>query len=60
MLRAIDADTRIFESTQAWDYIDKEMSPRRPIIVSGPGDTVYRRSSFWLITCRMAYSAAAM
>src|SRR5437870_3672263 len=25
------------------------MYPRRPIIVSGPGDTVYRRSSFWLI-----------
>jgi len=49
MLRAIGADTHIFESTQVWDYIDAEMYPRRPIIVSGPGDTVYRRSSFWLI-----------
>jgi hypothetical protein len=25
------------------------MYPRRPIIVSGPADTVYRRSGFWLI-----------
>jgi len=49
MLRAIDADTHLFESTQVWDCIDEEMYPRRPIIVSGPGDTVYRRSSFWLI-----------
>jgi predicted TIM-barrel fold metal-dependent hydrolase len=49
MLRAIDADTHIFESTQVWDSIDEEMYPRRPIIVSGPGDTVYRRSSFWII-----------
>src|SRR5215475_7780208 len=49
MLRAIDADTHIFESTQVWDFIDEEMYLRRPIIVSGPGDTVYRRSSFWII-----------
>ena len=49
MLRAIDADTHIFESTQVWDFIGEEMYPRRPIIVSGPRDTVYRRSGFWLI-----------
>src|SRR5262249_20794865 len=49
MLHAIDADTHLFEPTQVWDFIDEEMYPRRPIIVSGPGDTVYRRSSFWLI-----------
>ncbi len=49
MLRAIDADTHIFESTQVWDFIDEEMYPRRPIILSGPKDTVYRRSGFWLI-----------
>src|SRR5205807_6324304 len=49
MLRAIDADTHIFESTQVWDFLDEAMYPRRPIIVSGPRDTVYRRSSFWLI-----------
>ena len=49
MLHAIDADTHLFESAQVWDFIDEEMYPRRPIIVSGPGDTVYRRSSFWLI-----------
>src|ERR671919_630921 len=49
MLRAIDADTHIFESAQVWEFIDAEMYPRRPIIVSGPKDTVYRRSVFWLI-----------
>ena len=49
MLHAIDADTHLFESTQVWDFIDEEMYPRRPIIVSGPKDTVYRRSGFWLI-----------
>jgi len=49
MLRVIDADTHIFEPAQVWDCLDAEMYPRRPIIVSGPGDTVYRRSRFWLI-----------
>ena len=49
MLHAIDADTHLFESTQVWDFMDEEMYPRRPIIVSGPKDTVYRRSGFWLI-----------
>ena len=49
MLHAIDADTHLFESTQVWDFLDKEMYLRRPIIVSGPKDTVYRRSGFWLI-----------
>src|SRR5882672_391547 len=49
MLHAIDADTHLFESTQVWDFIDEEMYPRRPIIVSGPKDTVYKRSGFWLI-----------
>ena len=49
MLHAIDADTHLFESTQVWDFLDEEMYPRRPIIVSGPKDTVYRRSGFWLI-----------
>ncbi|HSX79679.1 MAG TPA: hypothetical protein VLQ80_14050, partial [Candidatus Saccharimonadia bacterium] len=49
MLHAIDADTHLFESTQVWNFIDEEMYPRRPIIVSGPKDTVYKRSGFWLI-----------
>jgi len=49
MLHAIDADTHLFESTQVWNCIDEEMYLRRPIIVSGPKDTVYRRSGFWLI-----------
>ena len=49
MLRAVDADTHIFESPQVWDFIDEQMYARRPIIVSAPRDTVYKRGSFWLI-----------
>src|SRR5215471_18371824 len=49
MPRAIDADTHIFESAQVWDFMDEEMYLRRPVIVSGPKDTVYKRTSFWLI-----------
>ncbi len=49
MLRAVDADTHIFESPQVWDFMDEQMYPRRPIIVSAPRDTVYKRGSFWLI-----------
>ena len=36
MLRAVDADTHIFESPQVWDFIDAQMYARRPIIVSAP------------------------
>jgi len=49
MLRAIDADTHIFESPPVWDFLDAAMYPRRPVVLSGPRDTVYRRGSFWLI-----------
>src|SRR5438093_8311065 len=49
MLRAVDADTHIFESPQVWDFLDEQMYARRPIIVSAPRDTVYKRGSFWLI-----------
>src|SRR5256712_12691263 len=49
MLRAVDADTHVFESPQVWDFIDAQMYARRPIIVSAPRDTVYKRGSLWLI-----------
>src|SRR5262245_58387981 len=49
MSHAVDADTHVFESAQVWDFLDEPMHARRPIIVSGPRDTVYRRGSFWLI-----------
>jgi uncharacterized protein len=49
MVRAIDADTHVFESPPVWEFLDEAMHPRRPIIVSGPRDTAYRRGSFWLI-----------
>jgi predicted TIM-barrel fold metal-dependent hydrolase len=49
MMQAIDADTHVFEAAQVWDFMDEDMYLRRPIVVSGPRDTVYKRSSFWLI-----------
>jgi hypothetical protein len=49
MVRAVDADTHVFESPQVWDFMDEAMHARRPIILSGPRDTVYKRGSFWLI-----------
>ena len=49
MKGVIDADTHVFEPRETWDFLDEEMYLRRPIIVSGPSDTVYRRSNFWLI-----------
>jgi hypothetical protein len=49
MLRAIDADTHVFESPPVWDFLAEAMHPRRPIVVTGPRDTAYRRGSFWLI-----------
>ena len=46
----IDADTHISESESMWRLLDKEMYPRRPIIVSVPDDTLYgNRNAFWLI-----------
>ena len=35
MLSAIDADTPLFASTQAWNFLDEARSPRRPKQDSG-------------------------
>ena len=45
----IDADTHVFEPKEMWESMGPDMYPRRPIIVEGPKDTVYRRSNFWII-----------
>ncbi|MBI4490121.1 MAG: hypothetical protein HY694_13645, partial [Deltaproteobacteria bacterium] len=46
----VDADTHISESEGMWQLIDKEMYPRRPVLVSVPDDTLYgKRNAFWLI-----------
>jgi predicted TIM-barrel fold metal-dependent hydrolase len=46
----VDADTHIAESNHMWELIDREMYPRRPVIVSVPDDTLYgARNAFWLI-----------
>ncbi len=50
MAGIIDADTHIAESDAMWNMIDKEMYPRRPILLKSPEDTLYGpRNAFWLI-----------
>ncbi|HEX9879735.1 MAG TPA: amidohydrolase family protein [Candidatus Binatia bacterium] len=46
----IDADTHVSESEHMWSLFEKEMHPKRPVLVSVPDDTVYGgRNAFWLI-----------
>jgi predicted TIM-barrel fold metal-dependent hydrolase len=50
MAGVVDADTHIAESAKMWEMIDREMYPRRPVLVSVPDDTLYgARNAFWLI-----------
>ena len=46
----IDADTHISEGEAMWAMMDKEMYPRRPVMLKSPEDTLYGpRNAFWLI-----------
>jgi hypothetical protein len=46
----IDADTHISEGEAMWAMMDKEMFPRRPVLLKAPEDTLYGpRNAFWLI-----------
>lgn len=50
MASIVDVDTHIVESAGMWELLDKEMYPRRPLLVSVPDDTVYGNlNAFWLI-----------
>ena len=50
MAGIIDADTHISESEAMWAMMDKEMYPRRPVLLKSPEDTLYGpRNAFWLI-----------
>ena len=50
MAGVFDADTHIAESEAMWDFMDKEMRPRRPVLARIPADTWYGdRNAFWLI-----------
>ncbi|HEY8691730.1 MAG TPA: amidohydrolase family protein [Chloroflexota bacterium] len=50
MATVIDADTHISESTAMWEFMDKDMYDRRPVVVSTPTDTWYRDfNAMWLI-----------
>jgi hypothetical protein len=44
MLPAIDADTHLFASTQAWNFLDEARFPRRPKQDSG----VLANAALWL------------
>ena len=46
----IDADTHISEGEAMWAMMDKNMLPRRPLMLSVPEDTAFgNRNAFWLI-----------
>jgi predicted TIM-barrel fold metal-dependent hydrolase len=50
MPQVIDADTHVCESEAMWELMDKEMYPRRPVVISVPKDTWYNdRDAVWLI-----------
>lgn len=50
MAGIIDADTHISEGEAMWAMMDKEMYPRRPVMLKAPEDTLYGpRNAFWLI-----------
>ncbi len=50
MAGIVDADTHVSESTHMWELFDREMYPRRPVVVKAPEDTLYgARNAFWLI-----------
>ena len=50
MAGIIDADTHISEGEAMWAMFDKEMYPRRPVMLKSPEDTLYGpRNAFWLI-----------
>lgn len=46
----IDADTHVSEGEAMWALMDKDMFPRRPLMLTVPEDTVFgNRNAFWLI-----------
>ena len=46
----VDADTHVAESEHMWALLEKEIYPRRPILMRVPDDTVYKaNNAFWLI-----------
>jgi predicted TIM-barrel fold metal-dependent hydrolase len=50
MAGIIDADTHISEGEAMWAMFDKDMYPRRPVLLKSPEDTLYGpRNAFWLI-----------
>jgi len=50
MAGIIDSDTHISEGEAMWAMFDKEMYPRRPVLLKSPEDTLYGpRNAFWLI-----------
>ena len=56
MAGIIDADTHISEGEAMWAMFDKDMYPRRPVLLKSPEDTLYGpRNAFWLIDGNIFY-----
>jgi hypothetical protein len=50
MAFVLDADTHICEPAAMWDFLPKELYPRRPVMATLPSDTLYGgRNAVWLI-----------
>lgn len=55
----IDADTHVIESEAVWEFMDKELYDRRPVLLRAPADTLYGGSNaFWLIDGQIVPKAA--
>lgn len=42
MATVVDGDTHVCESEAMWQLMDKEMYPRRPVVISVPQNTCFR------------------
>ncbi|PZC48727.1 MAG: putative metal-dependent hydrolase, TIM-barrel fold [Chloroflexi bacterium] len=46
----VDADTHIIEHEGIWEFMDKDLYSKRPVLLAGPSDTLYKGANgFWLI-----------
>ena len=58
MAGIIDADTHISESEAMWAMMDKEMYPRRPVLLKSPEDTLYGAAQRFLAHRRQYFPQA--
>ncbi len=50
MAGVVDADTHIIKHEGIWEFMDRELYSKRPVLLAGPSDTLYKGANgFWLI-----------